>query len=187
MDNVLMFIAIPALILSLMTLIKSNTPIKKDLEELKKDLEEEKSNKKDKPCEIESLNKTLKEYKILFDAKMGYITDSVDKKFSPDTITYNRYHELIDDTKTAFYEELEAANKIWDLNILINENDINSIYEKKTEIIEKILDKVEKLMIEFIKSENSSQIHDWGELLQEIEISSKNIDKYIDELNAFGG
>lgn len=186
MDNILMFIAIPALILSLMTLIKSNTPMKKDLEELKKDLEKEKS-RKDKPREEESLNKTLKEYKILFDAKMGYITNSVDKKFSPDTITYNRYHELIDDTKTAFYEELEAANKIWDLNILINEDDINSIYEKKIEMIENILDKVEKLMIEFIKSENSSQIHDWGELLQEIEISSKNIDKYIDELNAFGG
>ena len=186
MDNILMFIAIPALILSLITLIKSNTPMKKDLEELKKDLEKEKS-RKDKPREEESLNKTLKEYKILFDAKMDYITNSVDKKFGPDTITYNRYHELIDDTKTAFYEELEAANKIWDLNILINEDDINSIYKKKIEIIENILDKVEKLMIEFIKSENSSQIHDWGELLQEIEISSKNIDKYIDELNAFGG
>lgn len=183
MNDVLIFLMIPVLILSLITLIKTNTPIKKDLEELKKDLEEEKSKKRDseEPHEEDPLNKTLKEYKILFDAKIGYIVDSVDKKFSPDTITYNRYHELIEDTKTAFYEELETANKIWDLNILINEEGINSIYEKKIEMIENILDKVEKLMIEFIKSENS-QIHDWSELLNEIEISSKNIDKYIDEL-----
>lgn len=181
MNDVIIFMAIPVLILSLTTLIRSNIPKKKDLEELKKDLEKEESGKKDKPREDESLSKTLKEYKILFDAKIDYTIDSVDKKFSPDTITYDRYHELIENTKVAFYEELETANKIWDLNILINEDDIKSIYEKKIEMIENILNKVEKLMIEFIKSENS-QIHDWSELLHEIEISSKNIDKYIDEL-----
>lgn len=134
------------------------------------------------PVEVpDSLSRDLNAYKMLFEAKINYLEEIVNKKFEKNSISWNKYTDLIEKSRTAFVDEITSANRMLDLNILINESDISEMYEEKIENINKIIKEVEELMIEFIKSEYKPDGDNLKRLLEEIEYCKKGVDMYVQE------
>ena len=128
-----------------------------------------------------SLNRDLSAYNMLFEAKVYYLREIINKKFKKHTISWNKYTEIIEKAEESFYIQIEAANRIWDLNILVNEEEINEIYQEKLDNINKILTEIEGLMIEFIKNEEKPDETSLECLLEEIRLSKIGVDKYVKE------
>lgn len=134
------------------------------------------------PIEVpDPLNKDLEAYKKLFEAKTDYLEEMINKKFKKDTISWNKYNDLIEKSRTTFCEEIDSANKMWELDILINKSEISEMYNEKIENINKIIEEIEDLMIEFIKSEYKPDGDSLKRLLEEIEYCKKGVDMYVQE------
>lgn len=134
------------------------------------------------PIEVpDTLNKDLEAYKKLFEAKTDYLEEMINKKFKKHTISWNKYNDLIEKSRTAFGEEIDSANKMWELDILINKSEISEMYNEKIKNINKIIEEIEDLMIEFIKSEYKPNGDSLKRLLEEIDCCKKGVDMYVQE------
>lgn len=127
------------------------------------------------------LNKDLEAYKKLFEAKTDYLEEMINKKFKKHTISWNKYNDLIEKSRTTFDEEIDSANKMWELDILINKSEISEMYNEKIENINKIIEEIEGLMIEFIKSEYKPDGDNLKRLLEEIDYCKQGVDMYVEE------
>lgn len=160
-DILLCILIIPIIVVMINAYFESKRTMGDIKKDLKKDIDEvEKENKEEiKPPQSFKgpLSRDLECYQILFDAKIEYLDNIIDEKFTKGSISWDKYKSLIDKSRTLFKKEIESANRMWSLNILINEGEINRIYNKNVDGIEKILNAVEDLMIKFISNNDDSQ------------------------------
>lgn len=144
--------------------------LRKTMENIRKDF-----------CEEEYLSKDLKAYKTLFDAKKRYLIKMIDSTFTEGTLTYNKYHNAIEDLEEAFKKRIRESNRIWDLTIINKEHEISKIYDDKISEIETILEGIEDLMLTFIKNENIKENDDFWKLIETLDYLKKTSCGYIKE------
>ena len=119
------------------------------------------TSKKTKKLEINPKLKEVEDLKDAYYYKEQIARDLVEKRFTPPQITYDKFISVIDKSTSVFDNEFEKTKELINLNT--NEKIDNEI-NRKIEILNSLIQKMEDLSKELILTDNSNEKEVIGDL-----------------------
>ncbi|WP_405270620.1 hypothetical protein [Methanobrevibacter sp.] len=131
---------------------------------------------------LESLKKYEKEVndlKVLFDVKEEVVKDLIEKSFAPPQLTYDRFMNVVGNSRKMFYAQRDSALNI--INLAAEDTPrIEGELESKIGNMKAIIDQIEDLTNELVINLNSNEesSDDVKNLLEEMENLTSSVKEY---------